>query len=98
MNELPVLRIELDGIKQRIAHTFADHNDCLNKQIEKTINETLTEEWVQYEINIAVKNCIRKSIENVSDNWRLQEVITNAIAESIEQVALRNQHKPQDAE
>ena len=82
--QLPVLRIELEGVKQNVAHMFAQNNDELNKMVQETIAAKLTEEWVQTEINRAVDNCIKSAIKDIADNWKLKNAITNLMVDSIE--------------
>ena len=81
---LPVLRIELEGIKQNIAHMFNQNNDELNKMVQETIESQLTEDWVQGEINQAVRSCMKSAIEDIANNWKLKNAITELMVDSIE--------------
>ncbi len=88
--EFPVLRIELEGLKQNIATMFNQNNDELNKMVIETIENKLTAEWVQAEINSAVEYCIRNAIKEVSGNWKLQAAITELISENIEKLITKD--------
>ncbi len=84
--QLPVLRIELEGVKQNIAHMFSKNNDELNKMVQETIASQLTEEWVQGEINQAVRDCMKSAIEDIANNWKLKNAITELMVDYIEKI------------
>jgi len=83
MDEIPRLRIELDGIKQSVIHMFNQNNEELNNMIIAEFDKQLTSEFVQLEINKAVSECIRKSISGVTSDWNLQQAITRMISDNI---------------
>ena len=91
MQDIPRLHIELEGVRSKIVTLLSDHNNMLGKMVTKTLEETITEEWVQQKINVAVRQCIEKAIKSVSDNYTLQIAIKELVSE---QIARLVEHKP----
>lgn len=83
MRDFPVLKIELEGVRQAVAHALVSREESINKMILQSLEEQLTEDWVVESINAAVKQCLVKSIQEVSDNWTLRGAISKLIAESV---------------
>jgi signal recognition particle GTPase len=83
MNTLPILRIELEGVRANVAHMLNANNESINKMVLDSLEKQLTEEWVQQQIDQAVKDCLHKSIVKVADDWQLQNAITQLIGEAI---------------
>lgn len=83
INEIPRLKIEIEGIKRNIVHAFNQNDKELSIMVMKTIEETLNAEWVQNEINHAVNLCIKNAIADISNNYTLKSSITSLISESI---------------
>ncbi len=83
MQELPRLRIELEGVRQTINHMFGQNQDALLGMVSESLEKTLNQEWVQEQINAEVEKCVRKAISNVSDNHDLRSAITNMVAEQV---------------
>lgn len=83
MSDIPRLRIELEGVRATVATMLAHHNDDINKMVISSLNEQLTQEWVQTEIDQAVVQLLRKSISEISSNWELKQAITKLVGEAI---------------
>jgi hypothetical protein len=50
---MPVLRFELDRIKESVASMLVDRGGEINKMIIKSLDDQLTQEWVAKEIDDA---------------------------------------------
>jgi hypothetical protein len=87
MNEMPILRFELDGVRSRVAHMLSSKNDELNELVLQSLDRQLTQEWVMAEIDAAVKGALLSAIRSVGDNYTvrsaLNEVICGVVSENI---------------
>ena len=83
MNGIPHIKIQLEGIKQGIAHCFTKNNDELNKMVIHKIEKTLTEDWVISEIDRNVRILLNEAIGNITKDWTLKNAITTMISNSI---------------
>lgn len=83
MNELPILRIQLDGVRQSVAKMLADRNCEIEKALIAQLDETLTEDWVQDEIKAAINKAVKESIRNVGENWNFQNAIRETIGDAL---------------
>ena len=90
--DIPHLRIELQGIKTGIMHTFTQHNDALNQSIIKQIEETITDDWVYQEILRCVNVCINESIQDITSDHHLKRAITAMINKQIMKNFVDNEH------
>lgn len=81
---MPILRLELEGIKECVAHAFSANQDELKKMVEDTLESELSEEWVRREVATQVRHCIEKAITSVSDDWNLQNAIRSTICKKIQ--------------
>lgn len=93
MRDFPVLRIEIEGVRQTVAHALVAKEEAINKMVLKSLEDQLTEDWVTDAINSAVKQCLVKSIDQVSDNWALRDAISKLIGESIRKLVNGDKHE-----
>lgn len=73
------LKIELDGLRQSIIHSLETQNNEFSEMIQKEINHQFTQGWVQVRIREGVTDCINKSIDSLTDDYRLRNAIKDAI-------------------
>lgn len=81
--DIPRLRIDLEGVRTSINTMLIQHNDDINKIVIDSLNKQITEDWIQSEIDNAVKIALKKSIEGIATQWELREAISNLIAKSV---------------
>ncbi len=80
--DLPIIRIELDSMKQRISSMLAERNDEFTTMIEQSLNEQLTVENLQDQIDYQVKEAIQRAILDLGTN----HCIRVAVRQSLEQM------------
>lgn len=80
---LPIIRLELEGVKQSVAHMLADRGKEINDLIVMSLENTLKEEWIAEQINYEITECVKKSIKNLSNSYTLQSIITDMIEKTI---------------
>lgn len=80
---MPIIKIEINDLKHGIMHVLADRNNEINEQIKKTIDETLTEEWILESIKFNVDQAIRKAIDSFSDDHHIRDAIKDCIGQVV---------------
>lgn len=83
MTHLPILKIELEGIKQQIASLLTAKSSEIDQIINEEIQQQITEEWVVLEIRQAVRDLLKSSIRDLANNYRLQTHITTLLEEAL---------------
>jgi hypothetical protein len=58
-------------------------NSVINAMIIKSIEEQLTLEWVQSNIDHTVRTLLQKAIEEVANDYTLRSVITETAAKAV---------------
>ena len=80
---MPRINIELEGIRQNIQHMFSKNQGDLMEVISKTLEETLTEEWVKHRIKVEVAACVENAIKDIANNYELKNAITKTIVANL---------------
>ena len=80
---ISTVKIQLDGIKEQVAHAFIDRNNEINHMILDTIESTITQAWVQEEINNAVRACIHDAISGLVNDGNLVRAIRDVMSEKL---------------
>lgn len=80
---IPILKFELERVKDSVATMLIDRNNEINDMIIKSLDAQLTEEWVAKQINEAVQECLKSAIKDMGSNYPLRKVIEHAIVEAV---------------
>lgn len=87
MSTLPIIKIEIEGLRRQVCSGLLGINDEINKYVMKSLEKQMTEEWVIVEIDNAVKECLKKAIEGIANDYRMRsamtELVSNVIAEKL---------------
>ncbi len=82
--EIPIIRIELQGMKESIQQALAVHNDEFNTMISAAVDKAFDVETIQAKIDASVQQCLNDSIEALSGHYRVRELITELVVQSLE--------------
>ena len=80
---IPILKFELERVKDSVATMLIDRNGEINDMIIKCLDAQLTEEWVAKQINDAVQECLKGAINDMGNNYSLRKVIEHAVVEAV---------------
>ena len=83
MSSMPIIKIEMEGIRQQVGSMIADHNNEINEMVQDALKQTLNEEWVRIQIQENVNKCVKSAISNLSDNYVLKSAVECTIAASL---------------
>jgi hypothetical protein len=82
----PVIRIEVEGLKAGVMHHMQQRNDEFNEMVQKTLESTLTEDWVKHSIQEAVNKTVQNAIDGLGDNWQLKNAVSDALGKALAQM------------
>jgi len=86
MRDFPVLKIELENVRETVMHALISRNDAINKMVIESLESQLTEEWVQVKINQSVKDCLSRALDDVASEWKLRQAISSLVADQVEKM------------
>lgn len=72
---------------------FNASNQELSVAVAESIERQVTAEWVQEEIDRNVRECIKKAVGDVSNNYNLSRCITNLISDQIANIIEEKEKK-----
>ena len=82
MEGLPIIRLEIQGMKYQIMHHLSNTNLNLEKIVSEEIDKVMSEEYIKSKIVSEMRSALYNAIE---DNFRLGEartIMNNAISEN----------------
>ena len=86
MDNIPRIRIELDGVRQTVQHMFGQSSDEFKQLILDEIEKQLTTEFIQAEIARAVSGCLKSAIYDMTNNYNLKCAITSELSDAVVKV------------
>ena len=81
--KLPIIRIEIEQVKEHIAHAMVAHENEWNTMVQEELNRQFNADNLQIRIGEAVSKCIDAALKSVADDWRLQEAIKEVIVDNV---------------
>ena len=84
MNQLPIVRLEIESIRFGVQSMLIDRNEEIKALVEKAFIEQLSESAIIAQIDNCVRESISKTIKGLAGDYRLQEVIKIAVVKSLE--------------
>lgn len=86
---IPILRFEIDHLRQSIQSCFLESHSDLKKRVLDTIDKTLNEQWVQNQIQSAVNECMREAINDLCNNAELKYLLTKLMSDKLQDTILQ---------
>ena len=84
---MPVLRLELEAIRERVTHAMVLHGEEINQMIAEEVERQLGFETVQRQISNSVGEAIQKVIKGMVDDYELRRAIQETVvAQVVEQL------------
>lgn len=89
-NEIPIIRIELDRVRRVVQTMLINSNDDLNEMVTQSLEKHLNEEWVKAEIDNNVKELIKLSINDMTKNWELRQLISKLVNDAVTSIVSKD--------
>jgi L-lactate utilization protein LutC len=81
MDQFPMIRLEVEGMKHSVVHAFANHN----REIEEYVDKAVADAIKNFNLDAYVSSETHKAIEAVVDStlrsyldWKLRDAIQEA--------------------
>lgn len=91
MNEIPVIRIEIEGMRQSVQNALAVHNKEFDTMIHKAVDKIFTVETIQAKIDMQVAKALDNAIDSLSESHYIKSVVMDIVLESL--AGIRNKLK-----
>lgn len=84
--DIPIIKIEIEGLRERIGQAFALHNGEFDKMIESAIKKSFTIETIQAKIDMQVAKALDNAIDSLSESYEVKTIIQNIVVKSLTKV------------
>jgi hypothetical protein len=103
MIEMPILRLELDRMKQTMHAAIVDYNEEISKATNAALEEILSEENFRYLLKKQLREVLNKAVEREIEfhfgwNGKGREVIEAAVQEAFKQPIIQSAKEVKDLE
>lgn len=83
MENIPVIRLNLEGIRSQITHAFMAHSEELNQMVAAGLEKALSADNLQERINEEVQNAIDDAIKSLSSNYTIRSIVFDIVSEAL---------------
>lgn len=92
MNEFPMIRLELTGMKHSIMHAFNDHQLDMSAEVKRALDRECSPEKLQAYIDNETRAAVKEATESAVRYWWAtsetgKKLIQKAIVERMEEEA-----------
>ncbi len=81
--EVPIIRIEIQGMKESIQQAVAVHSGEFNEMIHHAVEKAFDYDTIQAKIDSEIANSIDDAIGCLSENYLVKAVIQNIVVKSL---------------
>lgn len=81
---IPIIRIEIEGIRERLTQMFADRSDNINEMVAKSLEKVLSEENIQDFIDKEVQKAVYGAISSLSENYTIRSIMIGIVSTALE--------------
>lgn len=86
-HDFPIIKIEIEGIKQNICHAISDNNKEINQAVENEISRAIDAIDIKSLVKSGVQDCIQSAIKDYfnfgSGRRTIKDVVFNALNEHL---------------
>jgi len=84
MNEMPIIRLEVEQIKHQILHHFGQYQKEVSVAVEKQIEKVIGEFDFYAEIKPIVEKCLRDNLNGYFSYGEGNTMINNSLQEALD--------------
>lgn len=85
---MPVIRIEVEGMRQQILHAFGQYNEEIEKEVDRQLKQVIEnfpfEEYIEHECRGMIEESIRKALMSFFQYGAGAKAIEQAITSALE--------------
>lgn len=83
MEGMPIIKLELDDMRERIIHAYASRSDEFNEMVAKALDKTLCAENLQALVEVQVQKAVDDAIKSISSNYIIQSIVRQIVIEAL---------------
>ena len=84
MDNIPVISLNLEGIRSSITHAFMAHSDEVNQMVMVGLEKVLSADNLQDRINAEVQKTVDKAIESLSDDYTIRSIVIDIVSDALQ--------------
>lgn len=81
--EIPIIKIEIQGMKESMCQALAIHNGEFNVMIQSAIKKSFNVEVIQAKIDMQVARTLDNAIDSLSENYHVKAIIQDMVVKSL---------------
>lgn len=85
MNGIPIIKIELEGMKQSIQAALTARGEEFDTMINAAIDKTFTVETIQAKIDMQVAKALDNAIDSLSESHDVKRIVKDIVVNSLVQ-------------
>lgn len=83
MDNIPIIKVELEGMKDAISHAMMSRSEEFNKMINTALDKTMKVEVLQHKIDMQVAKALDNAIDSLSDSHKVKAVVMDIVLASL---------------
>lgn len=84
MDNMPILRLELDYARERMTQAWMVHQDALNEMVADSLRRELSVDNVKNRVDRAVMSAIDEAIKDISANTTIKRLVRDIVLDALE--------------
>ena len=80
---IPIIKIEIEGMKESIQNALAVHNDEFNIMISNAVDKSFTVETIQAKIEMQVAKALDNAIDGLSEHYQIKTIVKDIVLASL---------------
>lgn len=83
---IPIIRIDIEGMKESIQYAFAVHSEEFNTMIHAAVDKAIDVDTIQAKIDKEVEKALHLSIESLSEHSLVKGIVRDIVVKSLANV------------
>jgi hypothetical protein len=86
MNGIPTIKIEVEGMRERIQCALAVHGKEFDSMVQSAVDKAFTVENIQHRIDEQVAKALDDAIDSLSEHYAVKAVVQDIVLGSLMKV------------
>ena len=82
--DIPIIRIEIQGMKESIQNAVAVHHEEFNTMIHEAVDKSFTVKTIQAKIEMQVAKALDNAIDGLSESYQVKTIVMDIVLRSLE--------------
>ncbi len=81
--DIPIIKIQVEGMKQSIQNALAIHGKEFNDMISEAVDKSFTVETIKAKIEMQVAKALDNAIDSLSENYQVKTIMKDIVVQSL---------------